>query len=205
MARIVVPFDGSPASERALVSACQVLVEPTDVVEVIYVGRVPPQLPIDADVPAARVRAAAAFARAEAIAARQDAPLVEVLVTARAIGPGIVAAAHGCDLLLMGQRARRLAFRLPGQRVLRYVLAHAPCQVLVVPVPPPERADVQDTPYLLSPRGAPDPRASTVLLCPVSPAYDAARGGRGARRVSYAPPSGRGDGAHWVGGETRDG
>jgi len=205
MARIVVPFDGGPASERALVSACQVLVEPTDVVEVIYVMHVPPQLPIDADMPAAGARASAAFARAEAIAAQQGAPLMEVLVTARAIGPGIVAAARGCDLLLMGQRARRFALHLPGQRILRYVLAHAPCQVLVVPVPATGRADGRDTPFLLSPRGAPDPRSGTVLVFPVARAHGGAGGERAVSRVLSPPTSDKGDDACWAWDVTRDG
>ncbi len=205
MARIVVPFDGGPASERALVSACQVIVEPADVVEVIYVMRIPPQLPIDADVPAARARAAAAFTRAAAIADQQGAPLTEALVTARAIGPGIVAAAQGCDLLLMGQRARRLALRLPGQRILRYVLAHAPCQVLVVPVPTLERVGARDTPFLLSPRGAPDPHAGTVLLFPASPAHGAGGRSHGVRRVSYASMSGGNGDRPRVTDATRDG
>ncbi len=205
MARIVVPFDGDPASECALVSACQVLVESTDVVEVIYVVRVPPQLPINADVAAARGRAAAAFARAAAITDHQGVTLVEVLVTARAVGPGIVAAAAGCDLLLMSRHARRRALRLPGQRVLRYVLAHAPCQVLVVPVPTLERVGARDTPFLLSPRGAPDPHAGTVLLFPASPAHGAGGRSHGVRRVSYASMSGGNGDRPRVTDATRDG
>lgn len=205
MARIVVPFDGDPASECALVSACQVLVESTDVVEVIYVVRVPPQLPINADVAAARGRAAAAFARAAAITDHQGVTLVEVLVTARAVGPGIVAAAAGCDLLLMSRHARRRALRLLGQRVLRYVLAHAPCQVLVVPVPVTGRADGRDTPFLLSPRGAPDPRSGTVLVFPVSRACGGTGGERAVSRVLSPPASDKGDDARWVLDVTRDG
>ncbi len=199
MARIAVPFDSGP------VSACQVRVEPTDVVEVIYVMRVPPQLPINADVPPARVRAAAAFARAEAIADHQGAALGEALVTARAIGPGIVAAASGCDLLMMGQRPRCRALRLPGQRVLRYVLAHAPCQVLVVPVPATGRADAWDSPFLLSPQGAPDPRSGAVLLFPVSRAHGGAGRERASSRVLSPPSSDRRDDARWVRDVTRDG
>ncbi len=132
MARITVPFDGSPASERALAFACQSLTDPTDEARAVYVVRVPPQLPMGAELPAAQVRAADILARAEALADRYHASLTTLLVMARAVGPGLVAAAEGGDLLVIGQRPRRLMGRVLGGGAVRYVLAHAPCEALVV-------------------------------------------------------------------------
>jgi nucleotide-binding universal stress UspA family protein len=205
MARIVVPFDGGPSSAHALALACGTVAEPIDVVEAIYVVRVPPQLPIGADLPAARSRAWDRLARAETVATGYRARLTTLLVMARAVGPGIVAAAEGADLLLLGRRDRRFAARLRGYRTLRHVLAHAPCQVLVVPVPATGRADMGDNPFLLSPPGAPDPRSGAVLLFPVSRAHGGAGGERAVSRVLSLPSSDRGDDARWVRDVTRDG
>ena len=55
-----------------------------------------------------------------------------MVVEARHLGPAIVEAAQGCECMIFGQRARRRLFRrLLGSRTLRYVVTHAPCQVLV--------------------------------------------------------------------------
>ncbi len=166
MARIVVPFDGGPASAHALTLACGTVAEPTDVVEAIYVVRVPPQLPIGADLPAARARAWDRLARAEALATGYRARLTTLLVMARAVGPGIVAAAEGGDLLLLGRRDRRVAARLRGYRTLRHVLAHAPCQALIVYVPATRRGRTREDRFLLAPPGTPDQAPDNVRVLP---------------------------------------
>ncbi len=159
MGRIVTPFDGGRASMHMLAMACETAVERADEVEAVYVLRVPAQLPIDADLAAARARADAIFARAYDVAGRVPLTLTAVLVEARHLGSGLVAAAEGCDLLMLGLPARRgLVRRLRFRPTLRYVLAHAPCEVLVGYVPPAlsdaparlflrqDRARVTDTP-----------------------------------------------------------
>ena len=132
MARILVPFDGSAAAEYALDVACTLAAIDGDEVCAVYVVRVPPQLPISADLPAEHARAERLFERAHAIADRYRAALATMTVEARHMGPAIVEVAQGCACIIFGQRARRRFFRrwLDG-RTLRYVVAHAPCQVLV--------------------------------------------------------------------------
>jgi nucleotide-binding universal stress UspA family protein len=132
MARILVPFDGSAAGEYALDVACTMAAIDGDEVCAVYVIRVPPQLPISADLAAEQARAEQLFERAHAIADRYQAALTTMVVEARHLGPAIVEAAQGCECMIFGQRARRRLFRrLLGSRTLRYIVAHAPCQVLV--------------------------------------------------------------------------
>ena len=132
MARILVPFDGSAAGEYALDVACTMAAIDGDEVCAVYVIRVPPQLPISADLAAEQARAEQLFERAHAIADRYQAALTTMVVEARHLGPAIVEAAQGCACIIFGQRARRrLLRRWLGSRTLRYVVTHAPCQVLV--------------------------------------------------------------------------
>ena len=132
MARILVPFDGSAAGEYALDVACTMAAIDGDEVCAVYVICVSPQLPISAHVPAEHARAEQLFERAHAIADRYQAALATMVVEARHLGPAIVEAAQGCACIIFGQRARRrLLRRWLGSRTLRYVVTHAPCQVLV--------------------------------------------------------------------------
>jgi len=136
MGRIVVPFDGGRAGAHMLALACATAVERADEVEAVYVLRIPPQVPIGADLPAARERADAIFAQAYDLAGRFPLAFTAVLVEARHVGAGLVAAADGADLLMMGLPARRRLFwRALFTPTLRYVLTHAPCEALVGYVP----------------------------------------------------------------------
>ncbi len=141
MGRIVVPFDGGRASTHMLTMACKTAGEWGSEVEAVYVLRIPPQVPIDADLPAARERADAIVACAYDVAYDVAAPapraVTTLLVEARHVGSGLVAAAEGADLLMMGlPDRRRLVQRVLFTPTLRYVLAHTPCEVLVGYVPP---------------------------------------------------------------------
>ena len=132
MARILVPFDGSAAAAYVLDMACTMAAIDGDEVCAVYVIRVPPQLPISAHLPAEHARAGQLFERAHAIADRCQAALTTMTVEARHLGPAIVEAAQGCECIIFGQRARRrFVRRFLGSRTLRYIVAHAPCQVLV--------------------------------------------------------------------------
>ncbi len=135
MARILVPFDGGPASEEALHAACRMARDNDDEVQVVYVVRISHHLPIWADLSAHDDRVAEVFARAEVIAERHDVPLTVVHVAARYVGWGIVAAAEGCDLVLFGRRRRRRWHkRLLPDATLRHIAARVPCQLLLLPV-----------------------------------------------------------------------
>jgi nucleotide-binding universal stress UspA family protein len=137
MVPILVPFDGSAAAEYALDAACIMAAIDGDEVCAVYVIRVPPQLPISAHVPSECARAEQVFERAHAIAERYQASLMTMTVEARHLGPAIVEAAQGCDCIIVGQRPRHRFVRpWLGSRTVRYIVAHAPCQVLVVYAPP---------------------------------------------------------------------
>lgn len=132
MARILVPFNGGPASEAALHAACRMAHANGDEAHVVYVIRVSRHLPIWADMPAAHERMERVFAQADTIAASYGVSLGVVHVTARYAGWGIVAAADGYDLVLFGPPRRRLYQRVLPDTTLRYVAARAPCQVFVL-------------------------------------------------------------------------
>lgn len=137
MVRILVPFDGGSASAYALDVACCTAAGTGDEVQAVYVVRIPYQLPIDAEIPGERERAEYIFAHAHAIADCYRACLITVMVEARELGPAIVEAAQGCDIIMIGPRPRRrLLGRFLFGRTLRYVMAHAPCQVLIGYEPP---------------------------------------------------------------------
>ena len=137
MVRILVPFDGGPASSYALEVACCTAAGTGDEVHGVYVTRIPYQLPMDAEIPGERERAEQIFEQAHAIADRYGACLVTVIVEARELGPAIVEAARSCDIIMIGPRPRRrLLGRFLFGRTLRYVMAHAPCQVLIGYEPP---------------------------------------------------------------------
>ena len=132
MVRILVPFDGGAAGEYALDVACTMAAIDGDEVCAVYVIRVPPQLPMSADLAAEHACAEQLFERAHAIADRYPAALTTMVVQARHLGPAIVEAAQDCECIIFGQRARhRFVRRWLGSRTLRYLVAHAPCQVLV--------------------------------------------------------------------------
>jgi nucleotide-binding universal stress UspA family protein len=163
MARILVPFDGSAAGEYALDVACTMAAIDGDEVCAVYVIRVPPQLPISAHLPAEHARAEQRFERAHAIADRSQAALTTLVVEARHLGPAIVEAAQGCECIIFGRRARRRFFRRwLGSRTLRYIVAHAPCQVLVGYTPS-VGAPTATQQFLLVHGAARDPAADNVL------------------------------------------
>lgn len=168
MARILVPFDGSPAAEYVLDMACGTAADNGDEVHAVYVIRIPPQLPIDARIPSEHACAEHVFARAHAIADRYGACLLRTVVEARAVGPAIVEAACGCDCIIMGQPARpRFYERLLPHRALRYVLAHATCQVLIGYAPREAAGAMRPRRFLLSSRAVlPGETPGNVLALP---------------------------------------
>lgn len=153
MARILVPFDGSAASAYVLDVACGLAGDSGDEVQAIYVIRIPAQLPISAEMPDEHASAVQALTHAHAIADRYQAPLLAVVVSARAVGPAIVEIARDCDCVMIGQSARRrFVERLLPHRTLRYVLAHAACQVLISYAPPaPDATAAPAHQFMLSP------------------------------------------------------
>lgn len=167
MASVLVPFDGSSAAEYALEVACCGAVDTGDEVRVAYVIRIPYQLPIHAEMTADRVHADEVFERAYEIATRYNAHLTTLIVEARELGPAIVEAARDCDCIMIGQRARRrLLERFRFNRALRYIMAHAPCQVLVSYEPTTKDAASQAQQFVLVGASAAEQAPDNVRMLP---------------------------------------
>ena len=151
MARFLVPVSDDPASEHALNVASNACFESGDEICAVYVVRVPSQLPISADLPMERARAERVLDRASDVANRCGVSLTTLIVEARRVGVAVVEAARGCDCIVIGRPTRRDFYRrFVLDRTLRYVLRHAPCQVLISYAPPPGQAMTQAQHYLLS-------------------------------------------------------
>lgn len=158
MSCILVPFDGSPAGAYALDMACDTAAQHGDEVRAIYVVRIPYQLPISAIMVAGHAQAEQVFEQAQAIAGRYNVFLTTIVAEAREAGPAIVEAARECDCIILGQRPRRRFYqRFVVERILRYVIAHAPCQVLVGYAPAQGRAATATQRFLLTPASLPAP------------------------------------------------
>ena len=190
MASFAVPVDGQQPSAYALELACGAATQAGDEVRTIYVVRVPPQLPIDAELPWELARAEAVLDQAAMVAARHDVALTTVVIQARRTGEAIVEAARDCACLVLGQPERRhVLARWLGWRTLRYVLAHAPCQVLVSYAPPAAAGGAMREFALVPAAAADELPANVSVLAWRSPAAKRAR----------AAPSSR------LAGQTRDG
>ena len=154
MASLLVPFDGKSAGAYALDIACASAARDGDEVRIVFVVRIPYQLPISADLAAERAHAELVFARAQAMADCHGVCLDTVLATARDVGPAIVEAARGCDCIVIGKRRKRkFLARFVLDRTLRFIMAHASCQVLVAYMPDANQDATATQQFLLTPVG----------------------------------------------------
>ncbi len=135
--RIVVGYDGSEQSERALRRAVEVAARRGGTVAVVSsasvtapVGRGPGGAVVDPWEESARDEALASAARTVADAGVECRPVAGVGDAGKAIVEE--AKEWGADLIVVGTRGRNLAQRLALGSVSTYVVHHAPCDVLVV-------------------------------------------------------------------------
>ncbi|MDA8346454.1 MAG: universal stress protein [Thermaerobacter sp.] len=130
---VVVPVINSLSSERAVELACR-LAEPQQA-QLLLVGivEVPLSLPLDAGMPAQRLRAEEAIDVGVAICDQHELPFERVLIPARSAWEGIVRVARerSADLIVLGLDPKH---RMPGEEISRnvaQVIRRVTCEVIV--------------------------------------------------------------------------
>ena len=111
--RVLVPFDGTPIAQTALLAACQAAQDDGSIVIALYVLRVPRQLPLTAALPGLSHDLARVRLLAEQIGQHTGVAVWVDWVYARDVAPAIADVAEELEVeqILLGIRERR---RLPG-------------------------------------------------------------------------------------------
>jgi nucleotide-binding universal stress UspA family protein len=140
--RILVPVSETRDCGEAVVIACRLAADHGTTVTVLTAIEVPPGLPLEAQMPDDEAEARAVVAEARTIAELYGVRVEARVVRARAAGEAIVAAAsaRNAELVVLGAPRRKRASRRPPVfgRTVAFVLAQAPCRVMVA-APPPRR------------------------------------------------------------------
>jgi len=128
--RILVPFSGELASDRAVSLACKIARPDKAVVEVLYVVEVPMALPPTADMPDEAQRAAQAIQRSEHVGRTYRVNVRGMITKSRFAGKAIVDAAQqeGADLIVLPSAPRG---RPDWSRTSEFVLRNASCDVII--------------------------------------------------------------------------
>lgn len=136
--RILVPMKLGPIGEEMLATAVKLAQEHGASVEALYVIRVPLDRPLDAELADAEERAAVSIAEARALGEDHGVVVEGKTVRSRSIGEAIVAEAErgGADVIVLGSGPRWRRQSRFFSPTVEYVLAKAPCEVLVVAFPP---------------------------------------------------------------------
>jgi basic amino acid/polyamine antiporter, APA family len=131
---IVVPVQRTAESEEALVAAARLASERGATVAVVYVIKVPMDLPLDADLPEQEAEAEDVLDSAQAFLENYGVRAVTRLVRARSAGPAIVeeAESRSAELVVLGApRTRARRGRPIFGHTVDYVLKHSPSRVLI--------------------------------------------------------------------------
>ena len=125
--RILVPSNGTPASEEAVRIACDLARRYHATVTVVYVIEVEAR------------RGEEVLGRAERVAEEVDTEVETDLIQARDVGPAIIEEVieRHADLIIMGVTHKRRLGEFNLGRTAPYVLRHAPCAVWLYSEPPP--------------------------------------------------------------------
>jgi nucleotide-binding universal stress UspA family protein len=136
--RVLVPILGTPESERAVEIACSLAADHGAEIAVVYVIEVSGLLPLDARMDDDEAAARAALRRVEAVIDSFGLHLRARKVRAREAGPAIVELADelGSEVIVLAAPRKRRAYgRSRLGSTVRYVLAKAPCPVLLASPP----------------------------------------------------------------------
>ncbi len=127
---ILVPSLGTPFTRRLVEFACLLAKETRADVSAVYVIELPLTVPPDADLPEERAKAEKALSEAKEIAKGHGVELYTRVLKSRWAGKTIVelAVRDKSSLILLG--AKRDSPEIFG-RTVRYVIEHAPCEVLL--------------------------------------------------------------------------
>jgi nucleotide-binding universal stress UspA family protein len=138
--RILVPVSETRDCDEAMAIACRLAADRGATVTVLTAIEVPPGLPLEAQMPDDEAEARGVVGEARAIAELYGVRVEARVVRGRAAGEAIVAAAteRGAELVVLGApRKRRASPRAPVfGRTVAFVLAQAPCRVMVAAPPP---------------------------------------------------------------------
>jgi nucleotide-binding universal stress UspA family protein len=131
---ILVPVDGSPASEQAIAVAADLAKRNRARVHLLYVIEMPRSMALDATVEGELQRAETILERAEAVAEGCGISATGDLVQARQAGHAIVdeARERGVDAVIIGVQYDRPYGRFELGSTPRYVLEHASAPVWVI-------------------------------------------------------------------------
>jgi len=131
---ILVPVDGSAASQDALGIAAQLAKRTRARIHLIYVIEVPRTIALDATLEGELQRAEDVLDRAERVAESFGVSVAGELVQARQAGHAIVdeAVERGVDVVVLGVSYNRPYGRFELGRHAQYVLEHASAQVWLI-------------------------------------------------------------------------
>ncbi|MBI2851631.1 MAG: universal stress protein [Chloroflexi bacterium] len=131
--KIMVPVAGSDADDEAIRLACRLARKTKGKIRAVYVIMLRRSLPLDAEIESEVSRAEEILAHAQGIADDEDYEIETDLLQARDVGPAIVdeAAEHDFGLILMGIKPKRTFGQFSLGNVVPYVLANAPCRVIL--------------------------------------------------------------------------
>ena len=125
------PVKGDKAGEGALRLACTLAKEPKAKVYVTHVIEVSLEFPLDAEVDSSAGEDV--LNRVDAVVEEEDCGAATGFIQARHAGPAIVqdAAEKGAELIIMGIAYHRRFGSFTFGKTSSYVLAHAPCPVIL--------------------------------------------------------------------------
>ncbi len=117
--------------------ACQLAHSIGAEVAALYVEEIGPGLSLDLNLPMLDEDGRKVLSRAAEVASQQDTKISTHLIRAHQAGEAIVSQVRteGSDLLLLGYRGKRGLKEFVLGSTFRYVIAHAPCQVIVEILP----------------------------------------------------------------------
>jgi len=131
---ILVPVNGTSVADEALTLACNLLRKSKSKVYAVYVIEVKRTLALDAEMIPEAQRAEAVLVRAEEIGEELDSKVEGEILQARDAGHAIVDEAIERDVgaIVLGVSHDRPLGELELGQTARYVVEHAPCQVIVL-------------------------------------------------------------------------
>ncbi|TMC51020.1 MAG: universal stress protein [Chloroflexi bacterium] len=131
--RILVPVNGSPTDDEAVLLACRLARRTRAKVYVVTILEVRRSLALDAIMDSDVERAERMLDHAEAVGAELDVEVDTELLQAREAGPAIVDEIREwqADLVVLGMPFRQRFGEFYLGKTAPYVLRHAPCRTLL--------------------------------------------------------------------------
>jgi nucleotide-binding universal stress UspA family protein len=131
---ILVPVDGSPASNKAVEFACSLAKRSRGKIHVVHVIEVRRSLPLDAELVNEALEGESILDEAEQIAKRLDSEVEGDLLQAREAAHAIIdeAVERHVDVIIVGVSFRKPFGEFELGRVPAHILKAAPCEVILL-------------------------------------------------------------------------